>query len=54
MKNKIIIKNSIVCIGVQQDKLREVLAEFDLADKTPMDCMDFIRELKARGKKEEK
>ncbi|MBQ6029897.1 MAG: hypothetical protein IJL31_00145 [Oscillospiraceae bacterium] len=49
MTLKIKIKNSIVHVGaLAEGSLLRDIAEFDLADKTPLDCMDFIRKLKQR------
>ena len=44
---KIKIKNSIVCIGNPDTALRSEIERFDLADSTPLDCMEFIRRLKS-------
>lgn len=47
MNVKIKIKNSVVCLGGLLDApLKTELAKFDLVNKTPMDCMDFVRKLK--------
>lgn len=47
MKVKIKIKNSVVCLGGLLDApLKAELAKFDLANKTPLDCLDFVRKLK--------
>lgn len=47
---KIKIKNSIVCVGAGAgaEALRAELKGFDVANKTPLQCMDFIRELKKK------
>ena len=46
MSTKIRIKNSVIILAQSGDGLREQLLEFDIADKTPLDCMDFLRKLK--------
>ena len=47
MSIRIKIKNSVVCLGgFREDELRDKIKGFDLSDKTPIDCMDFLRELK--------
>lgn len=50
MNVKIKIKNSVVCLGGLLDApLKAELAKFDLANKTPMECMEFVRKLKKYG-----
>jgi len=47
MRLKIKIKKSNVTIGGLLDgPLARELAAFDLASKTPVECMDFVRRLK--------
>lgn len=46
MGSKIIVKKSIICVSLGEDDLRRVLDEFDISDKTPLECMDFLRRLK--------
>lgn len=44
------IKNSIVVIGgadEKNDALEKAVKAFDMADKTPLDCFDFLRMLKS-------
>ena len=47
---KIKIKNSIVCLGdsVVGNSIKKEILGFDLANSTPVDCMDFIRTLQER------
>jgi len=52
---RIKIKNSVIVLanGEEAGTLREEIRGFDISDKTPLDCMDFLRKLKERyGKKE--
>ena len=51
MFNRIIkFKHSTICIGnlTTDAPLLKELQEFDLANSTPTDCMDFLRDLKQR------
>ena len=43
------IKNSIVVISgtEKNDALEKAIKAFDMADKTPLDCFDFLRNLKS-------
>lgn len=51
---KIKIKNSVIILADQREGgLLEQIRRFNLSDKTPIDCMDFIRRLKERYGKEE-
>lgn len=54
MSVKITIKNSIIalCGKERENTVVEELRDFNIADKTPLDCMDFLRNLLNRyGKK---
>lgn len=54
MSVKITIKNSIIdlCGKERENPVVEELRNFNIADKTPLDCMDFLRNLLNRyGKK---
>lgn len=48
MGTKIIVKKSVICVGLCEGELRRALREFDLAGKTPLECMDFLRQLKEK------
>lgn len=46
--SKIKIKNSVVIVNTSSDcesSIKEELKNFEIADKTPIDCMDFVRRL---------
>ena len=48
-KIKLKIKNSVVILGSgpdNQEGLMELIRNFDAANATPLDCMDFIRRVK--------
>lgn len=47
MSIKIKIKNSVIVMAPEGfDQLRDELSKIDLSNKTPLDCMDIIRELR--------
>lgn len=47
-KKKIRIKNSVIIVGnINQDTVSQLIKSFDLADKTPNDCFEFVRKLKS-------
>lgn len=48
-KLKINIKNSIVLVGLESEKSKSLFSrikDFNLSNSTPIDCMNFLRELK--------
>lgn len=51
-KIRIKIKNSVVCLSdlkeLKDESVRKELEDFDIATKTPIDCMNFVRKLKER------
>lgn len=54
MSVKIKIKNSVIVLSDRRDSgIIERIKGFNLSDKSPLDCMDFIRGLKERYGKEE-
>lgn len=48
-KTKIIIKKSVVVVGnlPEVSNVEELLKRFDVANSTPVDCLDFLRRLKS-------
>ena len=53
-KHRIKIKNSVVIVVGQvenEDSVCRLLKQFDIADKTPTECFDFVRSLKNLLKK---
>ena len=49
-KSRIKIKNSVVVVvGNVEDEsgIARLVKSFDLADKTPTECFDFVRKLKS-------
>lgn len=49
-KSRIKIKHSVVIVvgSVSDEKgIAQLVESFDIADKTPTDCFDFIRKLKS-------
>lgn len=53
-KNRIRIKNSVVIVVGQasgEEIVSQLVRSFDVADKTPLDCFEFVRKLKELLKK---
>jgi len=51
--NRIKIKNTTVNITVvmpEPSEIRDEIKKFDLSDKTPIDCMNYLRTIKERIK----
>lgn len=48
--DKIRIKNSTVNITVnlKSDRIADEIEKFDISTKTPIDCMEFIRNIKKK------
>ncbi|MBR5835212.1 MAG: hypothetical protein IKY66_03515 [Bacteroidales bacterium] len=48
--DRIKIKNSTVniTINLRTDSLKNEIENFDIASKTPIDCMEFIRKIKKK------
>lgn len=48
-QDKIKIKNSVVIVvgQVEGASVVKALKQFDIADKTPNDCFEFVRKLKS-------
>lgn len=44
MKDKIIIKNSVIVLS--EDAMDKLIQKYDLADKTPLDCQEFLKRIK--------